>query len=63
MLSFFKRRSPQHRRPYHRAEPLVSREDAAIAKHHGMTEQHWANLPAIVKVDLREEFFTVQGLA
>ena len=61
MLRFFKRRRPA---PAHRATPVLpSREDVDIAHWHGLTAQYWMNLPAIVQVDLREEFYAGQGLA
>ena len=60
MLKFFKRRRPA---PAHRAEPMpVSHEDLAVARWHGLTAQYWNNLPALAKVDLREEFYAGQGL-
>jgi hypothetical protein len=62
MIRIFKRRSPQHRRPAHRLEPQpISPPDHAVAAWNGITDQHFANLPALVKVDMREQFFTARG--
>jgi hypothetical protein len=64
MRNIFKRRSPRHSRPAHRVEspaPL-SPQDHAVAAWNRITDQHFANLPAIVKVDLREDFFKARGL-
>ncbi|QDG61223.1 hypothetical protein [Pseudarthrobacter sp. NIBRBAC000502771] len=49
MLRYFRRRRPQHR-----AETPVSPQDKLIAAHHGYTPERWAQLPALVKQDLRE---------
>jgi hypothetical protein len=63
MLNIFKKRSPQHRRPAHRLEAQpVSPQDHAVAAWNGITDQHFANLPAIVKVDMRESYFSARGL-
>ena len=49
-VSWFRRR-----RPAHRATPVaVSPQDRVIAAHHGYTPERWAQLPALVKQDLRE---------
>ena len=58
MIRFFRKRRPQHR-----AEPVVSLQDARVAKFHRITPAHFATLPAIVQVDLREQYFHAQGLA
>jgi hypothetical protein len=58
MLRFFRRRRPQHR-----AEPVVSLPDVLVARYHRITPAHFANLPALVQVDLREQYFHGQGLA
>jgi hypothetical protein len=63
MLRFFKKQSPRHARPAHRLEspqPL-SAQDHAVAAWNGITDQMWANLPALVKVDLRESYFSARG--
>ena len=43
MIRLFKRRSPLHRRPYHRAEPLLLAE-ALIASAWGMDADQWRAL-------------------
>jgi len=34
-----------------------------ILRWHGLTPDEWDALPALVKVDRREEFYTARGLA
>ena len=43
MLKLFKRRSPQHRKPYHRAEPLLVAE-ALVASAWGLDADQWRAL-------------------
>ena len=43
------------------AEPSLP--DVLVARYHRITPAHFANLPAIVQVDLREQYFHGQGLA
>ena len=45
------------------ATPTLSIMDLMISRWHGYTPQQWAGLPALVKVDKRESYFQVQGLA
>ena len=59
MIRFFKRR-----RPAVRVQQL-SREEIAellIYRWHGLTPDEWTELPAIVKVDKREEYARNWGL-
>ena len=59
MIRFFKRR-----RPTVRVQQL-SREEIAellILRWHGLTPDEWTELPAIVKVDKREEYARNCGL-
>jgi hypothetical protein len=65
MLRFFKKQSPRHARPAHRLEspqPL-SAQDHAVAAWNRITDQHFANLPALVKKDMREQFYSERGLS
>ena len=64
MLSFFKRRSPQHRRPYHRAEPdVISPGDHEIAESYGLTDQEWVHdLSRLDRRDHRDRFYASRGL-
>lgn len=43
MIRLFKRRSPQHRKPYHRAEPLLLAE-ALVASAWGLDADQWRAL-------------------
>ena len=59
MIRFFKRR-----RPTVRVQQL-SREEIAellIYRWHGLTPDEWTELPAIVKVDKREDYYRARGL-
>jgi len=60
MIRFFRKR-----RPVVQVRQL-SREEIAeliILRWHGLTPDEWDALPALVKVDRREEFYTARGLA
>ena len=59
MLKFFKRR-----RPTPAPAPVrISLEDEIVARWWGYTPEQWLTLPALVKVDKREGFFSNRGLA
>lgn len=59
MLKFFKRR-----RPAHRAELVqISLEDLLVARWWGYSVDEWNKLPALVKVDKREQIVHAQRFA
>ena len=53
MLRFFKRRRPQHRAE--RPVVEVSTSDRIVAAYYRLTPEQWAEKPAIVKADMREQ--------
>ena len=56
--------SLRKRRPQQAIEPThTSPEDRLIAAHAGYTPEQWAGLSIMAKVDAREEFYQVRGLA
>jgi len=60
MIRFFRKR-----RPVVQVRQLSREEiaDLLVARWHGITPDEWDALPALVKVDRREEFYTARGLA
>ena len=64
MIRPFKRRSPQHRRPYHRAEPImISPEDQVVARAYGLTDQEWVHqLTNLDRIEHRSNFYASRGL-
>ena len=63
MIRLFKRRSPQHRRPYHRAEPdVITPEDRVVARAYGLTDQEWVHdLSRLDRRDHRDRFYASIG--